>query len=145
MSHIEITPAVWDFEEKTADAYRTTHDDRLPTTPFWLWVDEHFLLAQDTGHMVRFERYHGSKVTCWEEENYGHPASTSCPLPAGPVVPAEPALPVVPVVPVVPLGPGSPVACSVPEPSTAILFSLGMLWVWLLRFTRRVGNTIVHE
>ncbi len=136
MSHIEISPAVWTAEEKTAEAYRATHDDHLPPTPFWLFIDAHYLAARDTGNLARFEHWHGPKITCWEAENHEPPASTLCPLPAGPSFPSEPALPVVPMVPVVPTGPGSPVAGSVPEPYSAILLGLGMLWVWLLRGLR---------
>ncbi len=114
MSHIEITPAVWTAEEKAAESYRATHDDHLPPTPFWRLVDEHYLIARDTGHLARFEHNHGWKITCWEEQNHA-PSSTVC----------------VPSVPVQPVLPCPLLADSIPEPCSIVLLGMGILTVFM--------------
>ena len=129
MSSIKITPAVWAAEEKIAEAYRATHDDHLPPTPFWLYVDEHYELAVDTGHLDRFEHWHGWKITCWEERNYA-PTAPIC----------------IPSIPVVPVAPEPPMAGSVPEPASIGMLGLGIMGAWLARrLTRRAKRRIDFE
>ena len=131
MSRIDITPEVWRAEEHIAETYRSVHDDRLPETPFWNWVNRHYLDAVETGHLARFEHWHGPLVTSWEEQDH---APLSMPV-IPPVIPPE----CVPTVPVPPIGGQAPGTPTVPEPSSVLLLGLGvaMLWVCLLRGMRR--------
>jgi PEP-CTERM motif len=122
VSHIEISPAVWAAQEHRAGSYRAIHDDHLPQTPFWLCVDEDYLQAVNSDHLARFERWHGWKVTFWEEQNYAPSAPATIPSVAVRVV-----LP----------GPPTSSLGSIPEPSAITLLGLGVAWIWLIGGIRR--------
>jgi hypothetical protein len=97
--------AFFHHQDKLAEEFRLTHNDQLPDTQFW-----HYLEQRHAINPIRFDHYH-PMIGRWIEE-----VPVSTPLPP-------------PVTMTPPPNPGPPQAGSVPEPTSVVLLGVAMVLV----------------
>lgn len=160
-----LNDAVQDRELAYAVQYAAKHGGKLPNDAFWRYVEERFNYAEQTGTLANFEKYH-PVITPLLLANQAAlnpsaptpivPVTTVTPImlplpspnPQSPVTtamgPSTPATttgtPVTALPPVTTTCP--PVTAAVPEPSSSLLFGLGLAIVVAAKwrpFARRTG------
>jgi hypothetical protein len=101
-------------QDKIAEEYRSTHNDQLPSTPFWNYITARYDIDPS-----RFSHYH-PMISKWIRESEAYVP------PAPPIVFVAPPQPP-PVIVVPPPNNGTPHVSSVPEPSSGVLMAIAVI------------------